>query len=85
MPKRRTSAGHAFTDRRLSMPARTVLAWIQTNGMESVTIGDVAETMDLCRASAGTHLSALENTDHLVRFLPNGGKAEHHWRLASKD
>lgn len=84
MTKPKKCTGIAYTDSSLSMPARTVYAWLSTTKPTSVTIAEVMSAMDFSRFSASAHLNALEKAGHLVRFLPNGGKAEHHWRLSNE-
>ena len=77
----RTKPEETLTDDNLSMPARVIYAWMHARPAEAVTIQGLAEIMKLHRVSASVHLNALERAGHLVRFLPNGGNAEHHWRL----
>lgn len=83
MIDREALAAGVLTNHSLSMPARTIFAWVATR-KDSVTISDVVQTMFLSRVSASAHLNALEKSGLLVRFLPNGGRAEHHWRIVDR-
>lgn len=84
----------ALANNDLTTSARTLLGWMRARTEEilidrkliaksfSVTIYDVVSAMDNSRNSASLHLNELEKAGYLERFVPNGGKCQHHWRIS---
>lgn len=81
MTKPLAGAVDAFENSEISMPARTIYAWIMAGQRKSVTIIEVAEAMKMHRVTAALHLNALKDNNLLDRFLGPGANSSHRWRL----